>query len=102
MHVCCAYLGGTRTGIMRSASYADPSRAGTIARRLDDRVARLSTREAALGILRGVDTGKAYFTVGRDATAARMLTRLPRPILDTMVLRRFRSTGQDPPPGPAP
>lgn len=74
--VSCVMLGGVRTGIMRNGQYAHPADAAQIQHQFERRIARTSSDDAAMAILRGSARGRRRVVVGADARVADLAARL--------------------------
>ena len=79
VHVLCVHPGGIRTNIVRSARMIDISLVAASPQAMNahfDAAARTSPEEAALAIVRAIESGKTRLLIGADAHILDLLFRL--------------------------
>jgi NADP-dependent 3-hydroxy acid dehydrogenase YdfG len=91
--VTCVYLGGVRTSIMKTGTYAGDTDGAAVASAFDRYVVRTEPDVAAAAILRGVAKKRGQLMVGRDAWAVSVAARIAGPGIERFVgplQRRFK------------
>ncbi|WP_027503835.1 SDR family NAD(P)-dependent oxidoreductase [Rhodococcus sp. UNC23MFCrub1.1] len=76
VHVTCVHPGGIKTAIARNATVAEGQDQKSVAEFFDRRLAKTTSEQAALVILRGVEKNKARVLIGNDARALDALARI--------------------------